>query len=78
MRPTTKRPPTKSSIQNQNQKVQSPFPQKEPTWSHPNSQPFQNTKPQPQPVENQIQNNRIQNNPQVQEHKTSQRHSNIN
>ena len=75
MRPT-KRPPTKSSIQNQ-QTVHSPFSQKEPTWSHPNSQPFQNSKPQPQPIQEQTTNTRMQSSSQVPEHKTSQRHSNI-
>ena len=59
MRPT-KRPPTKASIQSQNQQnIQSPFPQKEPTWSHPSTQPFQNSKPQLSPVEDQTSNTRI-------------------
>ena len=76
MRPT-KRPPTKASIQSQNQQnIQSPFPQREPTWSHPNTQPFQNTKPQSPPVEDQPSTTRMQSTPQVPEHKTSQRHSN--
>lgn len=76
MRPT-KRPPTKASIQSQNQQnIQSPFPQKEPTWSHPSTQPFQNSKPQSSPVEDQTSNTRIQSAPKVPEHKTSQRHSN--
>lgn len=76
MRPT-KRPPTKASIQSQNQQnIQSPFPQREPTWSHPNTQPFQNSKPQSPPVEDQPSTTRMQSTPQVPEHKTSQRHSN--
>ena len=76
MRPT-KRPPTKASIQSQNQQnIQSPFPQKEPTWSHPSTQPFQNSKPQSSPVEDQTSNSIIQSAPKVPAHKTTQRHSN--